>query len=475
MEIGNERMERRGNRLLIKAGLVAALVLLLLIPAQMIRGLVNERRGRQLEAQAEVSGKWAEAQTIIGPVISIPYNVYSRDTGNRLIVSREWIKVLPDELKISGKISPEKRRRGIYDVVVYKAQLQISGAFSKLRGAMLNIPAEYIQYKEAELIFGLTDVRGINAQNSLSWNGAQSAFKSGSGTAGVFESGMHVPLDLTAGDSGAGGLSRFSFELDVNGSRSLEFLPIGKQTDVKLSSTWPDPKFEGAFLPDTSTVTAKGFDAEWKVLHFNRDIPERWANQRNYFSLRAADYGYDEYSDNLRYGADQFGGGQNEDYRFGVSLFQASDGYTKTERSIKYAILFIGLTFLIFFFLELLNGSGIHPLQYVLIGFALCIFYVLLLSFSEYMRFGLAYLISAVMTIGLISWYAASVLKQRRMAIFVGGCLSLLYGFLFTIIQLEDYALLAGSLGLFFILATVMYYSRKIDWGGGKAGGVPSA
>ena len=203
-----------------------------------------------------------------------------------------------------------------------------------------------------------------------------------------------------------------------------------------MTSNWNTPSFDGAFLPDKRDINTSGFNASWKILHLNRNYPQSWLN--NSFSVNNS--------------------------AFGINLLLPIDNYTKTDRSIKYAILFIALTFLIFFFLELLNNKSVHPLQYILIGFALCLFYVLLLSISEHINYTLSYIIASVMTIGLITWYSLSILHDKKLSFLVGGNLVLLYSFIFTIIQLEDFSLLMGSIGLFLILALVMYFSKKINW-----------
>lgn len=423
------------NRITVKALIVIALILLLLIPTFMIDNLVSERMQRQENAFEEVSEKWAGRQTIAGPIVSIPYREFYKDTSGTVGELRKYIHVMPDLLKIDGSVLPEMRYRGIYEIVVYGSQLKLEGNFSNLINQNYNVRKENILFNEAFLSVGISDLRGLEDQITLQWNNKPYSFNSGIESNDVLESAIHADLKLDENDSVNGNFN-FSLLLNLKGSTSLFFAPIGKETLVNLKSKWTTPSFDGAFLPDKRTVDVNGFDAYWKVLHLNRSYPQFWLNDKN--SLSGSE--------------------------FGINLILPIDSYTKTDRSIKYAILFIALTFLIFFFLELLNNKSVHPLQYILIGFALCIFYVLLLSFSEHISYNLAYLIASVMTIGLITWYARSILNERKLAILVGGNLVILYGFIFTIIQIEDYALLMGSLGLFIILAAVMYFSKKISW-----------
>ena len=228
----------------------------------------------------------------------------------------------------------------------------------------------------------------------------------------------------------------FAFDLVLKGSQQLYFAPVGRETKVKIQSKWATPSFDGAFLPDNRTISDAGFTADWKVLHLNRNYPQSWTGARNGIIESA----------------------------FGVNLLLPTDHYKKSIRTVKYAFILIALTFLIFFFMEILNGRLVHPFQYILVGMALCIFYTLLLSFSEHLNFNIAYTLAAAMTVGMVTFYAKTIFETWQLAALVGGILTILYLFVFTIVQLNDYALLIGSLGLFGVLGIVMYLSRKIDW-----------
>jgi inner membrane protein len=207
-------------------------------------------------------------------------------------------------------------------------------------------------------------------------------------------------------------------------------------TDVNLASEWPNPSFNGAFLPDKRTVTVNGFKANWNVLHLNRNFPQIWTGNQHAISNSS----------------------------FGIDLLLPVDNYQKSYRSIRYAILFIGFTYLVFFFIEVLNKIFIHPIQYILVGVALIVFYTLLLSISEHINYNFAFIISALATLLLIAGYVRAILKSGKLTMLISGILAVLYTFIFVIIQLQDYALLIGSIGLFIILGLVMYFSRKIDW-----------
>ena len=251
-------------------------------------------------------------------------------------------------------------------------------------------------------------------------------------TADVLKSG--VSAGILIGDTGNS--HPFHFKLNLNGSQQIHFSPVGKMTTVTARSTWKDPSFEGAFLPVERTINANGFSAKWKVLHLNRNFPQYWkGGDHNLFQAA-----------------------------FGVKLFSPVDIYQKTMRTAKYALMFIVLTFMAFFISEVMNRLRVHPVQYLFIGLAIIIFYVLILSISEQLNFGAAYLISAGAIIGLITGYAKAILKNGSVTLMVGGILVILYGYLYILLQLEDYSLLMGSAGLFLVLSAIMYLTRKIDW-----------
>ena len=404
----------------------------------MIQNLIHERESTQEEAINEVSDKWGKQQTIAGPFLSIPYIRYvkqfsKKDSVEKVVQLKEYIHVLPSELNISGMMKPEPRYRGIYEIVVYNSNLAFSGKFNKLNLAELDIPLKDIQFNKAFFTVGINDLRGIEKQVSLQWNNQASSFNPGVVTADVVESGINAKVGINPQDSS---LYSFSFSLDLKGSQLLYFTPVGKVTDIKMTSTWKNPSFNGAFLPDHRTITAAGFTANWNVLHLNRNYPQVWTGSKHTI----------------------------KESSFGIDLLLPVDNYQKAYRSIQYAFLFIGFTFLVFFFIEVLNKIFIHPIQYILVGIALVVFYTLLLSISEHLEFNLAFILSALATLFLIAGYVKAILKSNKLTWLISGILLVLYTFIFVIIQLQDFALLIGSIGIFLILGLVMYFSRKIDW-----------
>lgn len=425
------------NSTSLKGVVIFFLMLVLLIPSAMVEGLIYERQSRRYEAVEEVSGKWGRQQTISGPILALPYELTHRNADNKVTHKEtKFAFLLPEELRANGQINPEKRHRGIFEVVVYSGRLTIEGSFS-LTDLPKTIPANAeVLWDKVTVLLGIPDLRGLQDQVRLEWDGQQSIFEPGIPVSGVLQSGIHAPLALSP-ETTPGTAKRFNIELALKGSGSLFFCPVGKVTDLTLRSTWADPSFTGAFLPTDKIITDAGFEAKWKVLNLNRNYPQHWTSDQSI----------------------EFGGSA-----FGVDFLLPVDNYQKSIRSVKYAILFIGLSFLTIFFIEMRQSRRVHPFQYALIGLALVIFYTLLVSISEQLSFDAAYLIAAAMTVGLTGLYARSLFQSNRLALFVSGTLSVLYGFLFVVLQQQDYALLIGSLGLFVILSVVMYASRKINW-----------
>jgi len=412
--------------------IIGFLVLVLLIPSFMVQSLIHERQARRDGAVAEVNQKWGESQTITGPILSVPYKFVQKDATNRLIPTIGYAHFLPEKLQINGQVLPEVRKRGIYEIILYKSVLNVSGSFSPVSIKDLKVAFQDFVWSDAFISLGISDMKGLNDLITFEVNDQKIHVQPGIETDDILSSGISIPLDTVYSNEEM----IFSFDLNLNGSESLLFAPVGKETTVRISSQWPDPSFVGNFLPAHHKTSAEGFDADWKILHLNRNFPQKWTGSNN----------------------------QIKEASFGVKLLVPVDEYQKNMRTAKYAFMFIGLTFLSFFMIELLNKKLIHPIQYLLIGFSLLVFYTLLLSFSEQMLFKYAYLISSIATIGLITSYTKGVLKDNRQTGIIFLILVLLYSYLYIVLQLQDLALMIGSIGLFSILSLVMYLTRKIDW-----------
>ena len=443
----NERISQSITFKLLSIGI---LILLLLIPKAMINDLILEREYRMQETVHEVTDKWSRSQTISGPSLTIPYNEYIEledDKGVKAIT--KYATFLPEVLNIQSNVLPESRYRGIFKVIVYKTRLEFTGKFEKPKFSQWDIPEEDILWNKATINLGISDLRGIEEQVSLHLRDQNYPFSPGVSAGSLSETGIHLPLDSSIEFIHE---KKFNIDISLKGSERLFFIPFGKDTQVTMTSSWQDPSFTGSFLPKERQIDHEGFEASWQVLHFNRNYPQSWINQ-NYFIDE------DSYAGAVNANKNDLGSS-----KFGVDLLVTADHYQKSLRSSKYGILIIALSFLMFFLIEVTQKLRIHAFQYILIGLALMIFYTLLLSISEHLGFNVAYWISCISVIGLIALYSSSVLSNKKMAIMLALSLAAIYGFLFIIIQIETYALLVGSIGLFIILALTMYYTRKISW-----------
>ena len=434
-EMYNNTTEQPSNRLLFKGLITAGLILLLLIPTIFVANLVDERQERFKEVAKDVSSKWASEQTLSGPFISIPYTTRTVE-GKNLITTKTNVIVLPDNLQVKSTLQKEERPRSIYKVLLYKSSNNFTGAFKQETSPELL--AENLDYANAKICFALTDFKGIEEETEIIVNGNKIRFMPGLPQNQIGDNGLSAPFPLTA--EGLQNGFDFSMDIKLKGSESLKYLPLAGSSKFSMASPWPNPSFDGNVLPGVREVKDSGFNAEWV---FNRaNLPFTTMTEQQNLNPKSL--------------------------AFGVTLVQPADNYAKTSRSVKYSILFIGLTFALFFIIEIMQKNPFHPMQYLLVGLALVIFYTLLLSIGEYLQFDLAYIISAVATILLISTYAKAHFRSLKTGLLFFGLLSVLYSFIFVLIRLEDTALLVGSIGLFVILALVMFASRKIQWYGPK-------
>lgn len=421
----------------IRIVIIGVLILALLIPSAFIRTLVSERASRRREAIQEITSKWSTRQIIGGPIITIPYTETWKDEEGETKSVIKYIQVLPETLNIEGEICPEIRYRGIYQAVVYNAQLDLSGDFSFEKIQRMNIDLDQLLWDDAFVSMNISDMRGINEYVELKWGEQAVLFEPGIKRGNdLFDSGISVRLPLDFGKVSDG--INYALHIDLKGSQALSFLPLGRTTMANLRSSWPDPSFDGSFLPEQYQIDSEGFSADWQVLDLNRNYPQIWVENVSKKTVLSSE--------------------------FGVNLFSPVDIYTQTTRAVKYMIMFVGLTFLVFFLVEVFSNNKIHPIQYLLIGVSLCIFYLLLLALSEHVSFGLAYFLASLSVVILIGAYVRSALEKKVIPLITVGMLSILYGFLYILLQNQDYALLIGSVGLFLIIAAVMYTTRNVNW-----------
>ena len=426
----NEIIERLGKSVGLRLVAITLTTLILMIPLAIIADLVNDRSVTRDETVSNIGDEWSERQTLLGPVIVVPFSsseYVSGTTGEPLKTVRHAF-FLPDILTVTGTIEPEIRYRGIYQTILYTADLTISGSFPKADFSRWSVNEEDIRWQEAFIAFGITDMRGVKEEILINWSDSTLAFRPG-----IQEANVLAPAGISA-QVMADEPSEFRFNLKLDGNDELKFIPVGKTTRVDLTSSWSSPSFLGAFLPDNRTITEDGFSANWQVLDLNRPFGQSWRSETEALLLESA---------------------------FGVSLYPPVDQYRKTQRSTRYGFLLVGLTLLAFFLIELRIGLRAHPFQYILVGLDLCLFFLMLLSLGEHIAFNYAYLISGIATIGLAALYAGSIYRSHKIGLLTAGILVLLYTFIFLLLQLQDYALLAGSIGLFLLLAFTMYLTRN--------------
>ena len=432
---------RTGSSAILKVVAIGILGVCLLIPLTMIWVLVAERAARRDEVVKETTASVGRAQTVGGIVLDLPYDVLERrDNGVTLTVTRHAY-IFPERLDVEATLAPEIRRRSQYTAIIYRSKIHLRGTIAPPDLAKLGIEPQAVHWAKASVTVEIPDLRGTIDVSPLTLGNARIALEPMTETSGVFANGVR---GVTPIEPGALAAQPFEVELTLAGSESLKFVPTGKATSVHLSSPWPDPGFTGAFLPTSRSVTPAGFDAKWQVSYLARAFPHSWIDtsiDRNTLV------------------------NQRANSSFGVNLVQTVDHYQQTERAVKYGLLFVFLTFTVFLLWELLKDLRLHPVQYILIGAALVVFYLLLLSLSEQMAFALAYAIAATATVTLVAAYAASVLRAGlRGAAGIGAWLGALYGLLFVLLRLEDLALLVGSVFVFLVLAAVMYLTRRFDW-----------
>ncbi|MCX6318877.1 MAG: cell envelope integrity protein CreD [Bacteroidetes bacterium] len=451
------------SKWIVKGCIIGVLALLMMIPMLYVKSLIFEREERQKEAAREIAAKWAGKQNISGPVIGVPFwRKDNTDTGAKQSMTRHIAYFLPDKLQMNAVVSPKEKSRGIFKVMLYQAKVTIDGSFGMLPFDKLNIAPESIIWNEAFVLFNVADSKGLNDQLNLKWKDSLIELS----PADDGETGMRALLKANSAADLSG--IHFSTTIDLNGAEQLFFTPLGKTTTVNMQSSWQHPSFSGNILPQTTDIKDSGFTASWKSMAHKRSFPQQWVDNAyrfDYYFPPSTEMDPPRADGSIRSGTSTspFAGSVTS-AAFGVDLFIPVNGYQKTLRTIKYALLCILLTFAAFFLIETAHKKSVHPFQYGLVGLALILFYTLLLSISEYTGFNTAYMIASVATIGLIAWFVKSILQSGRATSLLAVVLVLVYSYVFSLLQLQDYSLLLGSIGLFLTLAVVMYFSKKLQW-----------
>ncbi len=424
--------------LAVRYALVAILILLMLIPLMFVSGVSTERKSYYQSTIATIAKGWGGKQSIFGPVLVIPILreavVGTTRMDPRVETERQQLIVLPDELSIKGHLSHQFRHRSIYTVPVYSVRLELSGNFDSILGKSVLNQKDTVLWEEAFLASSLSDVRGISDVSPLHWAQETIDFDPGTNLSGILQPGVHAALPNFHGQA-----ARFAFSLTLKGTEQLSFMPLGSISEIVIDGSWPHPGFSGAFLPDRYQLDESGFEAEWRIQDMARGLPDAWFEhvgvplQNNYIDLR---------------------------------LHDPVTAYTLVDRGTKYALLFITLTFLAFVCFELMAHTRFHFIQYGVVGLALVLFYLTLLSLSEHMAFGLAYAIATLIMTASISWYVACITHSRVQTVIIAAVELALYFVLYVLLQLEAFALAVGTAVLLFGLFALMYATRDLTDGG---------
>lgn len=457
------------NSLLFRFGIIAVLVAVMTIPLNMINNIVRERSQLYHGVLQEIAGTWGQRQHLQGPALLIPYSekfnsvkVLTDKDGNERRVNKTHYKhrtaiVLPDDLNIDTNLQGQIRKRSLHKSLVYTADMKITGSFKRPNIRKLSNNIDKIHWDRAWFALGISDTQAINKVSHLRWNTLdgvnnkkdQVYFEPGTRVVKTFASGFHAPLLLSANsdsnnsenvkgstNKGEASLYKFSLDINVNGSQGFFFSPFGKTTTVTLNSDWPHPSFQGNVLPNQHSVSDSGFTAKWSVPHLARNYPQLWTLETQKFDVN--------------------------EFSAGVNLFEPISLYSQITRAIKYGVLFFALTFITFLIFELGIGKRLHIVQYGMIGLALSMFYLTLLSMAEHTGFFTAYVSAAAIIITMISLYAFAAIRNYKRTAIISLLLTGLYSMLYSLLKLEDYALLAGTILLLLILAVMMYVTRNI-------------
>lgn len=415
---------------------IGFLILLLLIPMGMVESVIFDRNHLYRQATNEITTSWGKEQHLVGPILTLPFVKTFSENGGWSYDSR-YQHLRPETMAVDSNIETEIRYRGIYEVPVYIATVRFNGLFSLADVGGADGSDTGLQLDEGVIQIPVNNSRSIKEPIALIWDGEVIKLtpkwdKAGSEVV-IFTAKLPAHLLSKHKDH------KFEYEIKLAGSKAFSFISSAQKTDIKMNSNWASPSFFGIYLPTSRDISDDGFTASWTINDLLTDMG---------------------HSEQEMVSSSWFQGQQS----FGVNLIQPVDTYQVMTRAAKYAVLFISLTFLVYFFTELFSNALLHPIQYLFVGVANCIFYLLLLSLAEHINFTLAYFISSCASISLISLYSRSILKSRTKATIIFITLSALYTYLFVTLRSEGFALLIGSIGLFVILGVAMYLTRNIDW-----------
>jgi inner membrane protein len=452
----------------LKFFLIGLMVLLLGIPLLSVYALIWDRKTTAAQVQTDIVAGWGRAQNLNGPYLIVPFNRRISEMAGEIgkerrveRIVRDALIIAPSTLFVDASLSPERRKRTLFESIVYTAAIDVRGTYSMPDLRPLGVTAEQLEWQNGYILMAFDDAVGLGGSiPKLTVAGRTLEFEPANRE--VTLGGVTLLSGIDATILKAAPIS-FSGKISLKGSSNFGIAAVAKEMEVRLRSPWPSPSFNNGFLPDKRTIDAKGFDSMWKLSYLALNRPIVGISSGANPTVRSQANGDTIYpakelsSYTPTYAA-------SESVSAGVSLINPVDLYGQVGRAVKYGFLFLGLTFLVFFLYDVVAGRAISSVAYALVGLGLVIFFVLLLAFAEYISFTPAYLIASVACIGLIAAYSKSVLGNWQRAGVIAGVLSLLYAFLYVLLQLDEYALLIGSIALFVSLAVLMYATRNVDW-----------
>jgi inner membrane protein len=445
---------------LARCALIGLITLLLLVPLGMVKGVVYERTYLHRQATGNITGTWGEAQTVSGPALVIPYQtwqdrkeivktVLKGKQVDKEVTTREYLSrymvVLPSELAFEARVDPEIRYRGIYRQALYNAPVSISGAFTLPVRKDFGPNMHQIFWDKAWLSVGVTDLKTISEETPAAWNGAAlPAYKPGADTAGLLGPGFHTAVALSEKDAGM--KRAMALRLKIRGSGGIAFTPVGEKTRITINGTWPDPSFQGNLLPKERSIGKDGFSATWDISNLTRTYPQIADLENSAF--RTGGRGHD--------------GSAVTAFTAGVDLHEQVSLYRMVRRSLDYGILFIAVSFVALFSFEMLTGRRMHLVQYAMVGLSMSLFYLVLLSLAEHIDFGRAFAAASAVTVVMNSLYVGAALHSRLKGGIMAGLFASLYGVLFSLLRMEDFALLMGTALVLVMMGVLMFVTRKL-------------
>ena len=432
----------KGISVMWKVVMIIFLIIGLLIPLGLINFTIYDRQATKTKVQDEIAQTWAGQQTLLGPILVVPYkDTYQsvNDKGQKeMLTTTARAYILPEHYQVNTIIHPESRKRGIYESIVYTSTVTANGSFHLNAIKELGINSKNILWGQSFVTLGIPSTKGIDQRPVFVVDGKSTELLPGVNGSSVTSSGLYTPIALSEKQTEI----PFNLKLSLRGSQTISVIPIGKQNTITMTSQWASPSFVGASLPSSRTVTSQSFSATWDIPYFARSYGQSFKDVTEDLQTHITESAV------------------------GVELLNPVDGYRQSDRAVKYGVLFLVLTFATFFLFEVISQSRLHMFQYLLVGCAIALFYLLLIAISEVSAFQVAYGVASLAIVSAITLYSKAILgKIRKHAEWIiGGLLSVLYTYLYVLLQLEELSLLFGAIGLFVVLAVMMYITRNIDW-----------